>query len=64
METIAYKTVKNPDVDFVKNLKKRIKQNNGFCPCQMEKTQDTKCPCKIFKETGECLCGLYIRVPV
>ena len=37
MECVVYKTIKNPDTDFVKNLKKRIKANNGFCPCQMEK---------------------------
>lgn len=24
----------NPDEVFVKNLKKRIKANNGFCPCK------------------------------
>lgn len=26
--------VKNPDPLFVKNLRKRIKQNNGYCPCK------------------------------
>ncbi len=26
--------VKNPDPIFVKNLRKRIKQNNGYCPCK------------------------------
>ena len=24
----------NPDEVFVKNLKTRIKANNGFCPCK------------------------------
>ena len=24
----------NPDEMFVKNLKKRIEANNGFCPCK------------------------------
>ena len=60
----TYEIVKNPDGEFVKNLKKRIKNNNGYCPCRFEKNQDTKCPCKDFKETGECICGLYIKVPV
>ena len=63
MENIQYRVMKNPDAEFVKNLKKRIKANNGFCPCQIEKTEDTKCPCKIFKDTQECMCGLYINVP-
>ncbi len=56
------KTVINPDKEFVSNLRKKIKANNGFCPCQLEKTQDTKCPCKDFRETNECHCGLYISV--
>ena len=64
MQEVQYQTIKNPDTDFVKNIKKRIKANNGFCPCQMEKTQDTKCPCKSFRETNECICGLYIKIPV
>ena len=28
------KTIRNPDDIFVKNLTKRIKGNNGFCPCK------------------------------
>ena len=28
------KVVKNPDELFVRNLKKRIRQNNGYCPCK------------------------------
>lgn len=26
--------IKNPDDSFVRNLKKRIKSNNGYCPCK------------------------------
>lgn len=55
--------IKNPDTEFVKNLKKRIKDNSGYCPCRLDKTPDTKCPCKEFRETGECICGLYITLP-
>ena len=33
----------NPAGVFVRNLKKRIKQNNGYCPCKLLKTPDTKC---------------------
>ena len=53
----------NPDDTFVKGHKKRIKQNNGYCLSKREKTPDTKCPCKAFRETGECDCGLYIKDP-
>ena len=60
---MKYKTILNPDEEFVRNLKRRIKDNSKHCPCQIGKTKDTKCPCKLFRETEECLCGLYIRVP-
>lgn len=63
MDTVIYTVVKNPDLEYVRNLKKKIKANNGFCPCQMEKSEDTKCPCKVFRETQDCMCGLYIRIP-
>ena len=39
------KIIKNPDKEYVKEIKKRIKDNNGYCPTQMEKSPDTKCPC-------------------
>lgn len=59
-----YKTIKNPDEKEYNEVKRRVKANNGFCPCAMEKTADTKCPCKTFRETQICECGLYVRVPV
>ena len=58
-----YLTIKNPDKEFRENVIKRIKENNGYCPCRFEKTPDTKCRCKEFRETGECICGLFIKVP-
>ena len=55
--------IKNPDTEFLYNLRKRIKANSGFCPCKREKTKDTKCPCKDFRENGDCACGMYIHDP-
>ena len=54
---------KNPDTDHVKEVKKKIKDNNGYCPCSLVKTEDTKCMCKEFRdmEEGMCSCGLYIK---
>lgn len=63
MTDIEYVTIKNPDSELVKDIKKRIKNNGGHCPCQIDKDDSTKCPCKMFRETQECICGLYIRVP-
>ena len=53
------------DLELVKEIRKRLKENDGYCPCKIEKTEDTKCMCKEFRETkhdGECHCGLYIKV--
>lgn len=39
-----------------------VKNNQGYCPCALEKTPDTKCMCKEFREmekSGICHCGLY-----
>ena len=53
----------NPDEEFVKDIKKQLKANGGYCPCRREKIPDTKCPCKEFREqeSGMCHCGLYIK---
>lgn len=39
-----------------------VKANDGYCPCRREKTPDTKCLCKEFREAEHsciCHCGLY-----
>lgn len=53
----------NPDTEFVKEMWKAIRDNSGYCPCQLEKTEDTKCMCKSFREMKEgiCHCGMYIK---
>ena len=40
----------NPDKEFVNDMRKALKDNNGFCPCSLEKNEDTKCMCKEFRE--------------
>ena len=62
------KVITNPDKDFVKEFREKLKENNGYCPCSLVKNEDTKCRCKRFREQisegklGECCCGLYIIV--
>ena len=39
-----------------------IKDNGGYCVCAVDKTDDTRCMCKEFREmetSGLCHCGLY-----
>ena len=60
------KITTNPDKEFVQEIKKQLKANNGYCPCSLERSPDTKCMCKEFREmlergeSGSCHCGLYI----
>ena len=41
---------------------------NFYCPCRVEHTKDTVCPCKPTREgevvkEGKCLCGLFWKEP-
>ena len=58
------KIIRKPGTEYILQA---VKDNNGFCPCKIEQTKDTKCICKEFIEqphTGECQCGLYIKTEV
>ncbi len=50
--------------ELVASIKAKLKENAGFCPCRLEQSEDTKCPCKEFREqeSGECHCGLFYKV--
>lgn len=53
------------DKELANDIRARVKANGGYCPCAIVKDDDTKCMCKAFLEqpyTGECHCGLYIKV--
>lgn len=61
---MKFKVRKNPDNTFVKEMMEKIKENDGYCPCKLEKSPDTKCMCKEFREQvteGYCHCGLYYK---
>ena len=53
----------NLDSDRVREVCDALKANEGYCPCKLEKTPDTLCMCKEFREqqTGLCHCGLYMK---
>lgn len=57
------KIIQNPNKDFVEQMLKALKENSNYCPCKIEKTKDTKCICKEFREQkdGWCNCGLYYK---
>ena len=57
------KITTNPDSAYVAEIRKKLKENGGYCPCSIIKNEDTKCMCKEFREmeSGMCHCGLYIN---
>lgn len=56
----------NTNAEVVQEIRQALKENGGFCPCEIEQTPDTKCMCKDFRENvavGEyCHCGLYRKI--
>ena len=57
--------VKIEKLPNTKEISEAIKENCGYCICAVEKTDDTRCMCKAFreqKESGICHCGLYKKI--
>ena len=58
----------NEDKEVVKTVQEGLKAKGGYCPCRLEKTPDTKCMCKEFRDQiadpnfeGYCHCLLYYK---
>ncbi len=58
----------NENEEIVKTIKEGLKRTGGYCPCRLERTDDTKCVCTEFKNqikdptfTGYCHCMLYYK---
>jgi len=65
MQSNDYKIIQNPDFVHRKEVEEAIKENDGYCCCTLDKSEDTKCICKDFREqnyTGFCHCGRYYKV--
>ena len=63
------KIIKNPNWTKKQHeaFTRKVNDNDGFCPCSLIKSDDTKCICKAFIEskiTGECHCGRFIKTEV
>lgn len=55
------------DTEVVDRIREGLINTGGYCPCELEQTEDTKCLCKNFREQdepGSCHCGLYEKVEV
>ena len=54
----------NPDRKKANKIREAIKKNGGYCICQIEKNNNTKCICQNFldnPEIGRCFYGLYYK---
>lgn len=56
---------KNPSEEEYNEITNAVKLNDDYCPCMSNKSDDTKCMCKAFrdsKETDFCHCGRFYKV--
>ena len=59
------KIIKNPNKTEYDAAYIAVFNNEGYCPCALEKLPETKCPCKEFLKNsplGKCNCGKYIKL--
>lgn len=60
-----YDIIKNPSTEDYLEISEAIEANEGYCCCAIQKNDDSKCMCKIFREseaTDYCHCGRYYKV--
>ena len=58
----------NENAEVVATVKEGLKRTGGYCPCVRERSEDTKCMCREFREQvkdpafdGYCHCMLYYK---
>ena len=58
----------NENKELVAKVQEGLKRTGGYCPCRLERTPDTKCMCKEFRDQiaapsyeGYCHCLLYYK---
>ena len=40
----------NEDAETVRLVREGLKRTGGYCPCRLERTEDTRCICREFRE--------------
>ena len=58
----------NEDKEMVQAIREGLKRTGGYCPCRLERTEENKCMCKVFREQiadpdyhGYSHCMLYYK---
>ena len=55
----------NPNEEELKEIIEAVEANDGYCPCALEKNDDSKCMCKDFRDCADadfCHCGRFYKV--
>ena len=55
----------NPDEETYKGITRAVIENDNYCCCSIDKTPDTVCMCKDFRDnedSGFCHCGRFYKV--
>lgn len=50
----------NPIDEFVDSIRRRVRDNGGYCLYADKGCKQNKCP-KYCKNTPDCPCGMYIK---
>lgn len=61
------KIIPNPDPEEFKRITQKVIDNDGYCPCLLEKNDDTRCMCKDFREQtipSFCHCQRFMKIEV
>ena len=67
---VEAKIILNDDLELVTDIDERLADNQykygkKYCPCSLNRNDDTICMCKDFREQdypGECHCGKFVKV--
>ena len=63
--TNELKITPNPNSEVFLEITNAVKDNDGYCCCEIDKNEDTKCMCKNFREQTEggfCRCGRFFKI--
>lgn len=64
---MSLKIIPNPNKEEYDEISQAVKDNSGYCPCLLEKSENSKCICKDFREQtieGFCHCGRYSKLEI
>ena len=50
------------NVELANQIRAKLKERNGLCPCKLVDAPENYCMCMEFlnQKSGECHCGLYM----